>query len=217
MNYVAVLVVAAAMVSGAWGGPAPFLEMYTATGSGGAMLNVTSAQPDLKDAGFNDVTKSVCGIGLWFMYEDHDYSHWSKFEKTFASPTRTCMDLDSSQYNKVSSVRYVGLDDIDFPALTLYDDKDQEGGELLVVRDLDSLPHFGDKASSFAVVGPSSWTLYHDSHFEGGTACLVPSEVDGWFYGVWQDEDIEMNNDEVSSVRKGCHTDRVFKYQVPEH
>merc|ERR1719167_280153 len=217
MNYVAVLVVAA-VVGGVLGGEAPYLEMYTGSDSSGAMLKVTSAIEDLKDVGFGDVTRSVCGVGLWFMYEDAHYGKGSKWEQTFASPTRICMNLDSSRRDKVSSVRYAGLDDIDFPTLTMYEHNELEGSELLVVRDLDILPGgFNDKASSFAITGSSAWTIYHDDTYGGGSTCLQPAEDNGWYYGTWFEDDVDMNNDEVSSVKKGCHSDRVLKYQIPEH
>lgn len=61
---------------------------------------------------------------------------------------------------QVSSLRYAGMDDIDFPTLTLYHDKNQCGGEFLVLRDTDSLPDFNDKTTTFAVTGSSSWTVY---------------------------------------------------------
>ncbi|XP_037785615.1 uncharacterized protein LOC119581292 isoform X1 [Penaeus monodon] len=93
----------------------------------------------------------------------------------------------------------------------MYHDANQCGGELLVLRDLDTLLDFNDVASSFVVTGDSSWTVYHDAGYGGGGACLEPSADGGW-YGIWTTEEIGMSNGEVSSVRKGCHADKVFKY-----
>ncbi|XP_042855286.1 uncharacterized protein LOC122242129 [Penaeus japonicus] len=211
--WAAAVVFPASMVSG---GDAPMLELYTMTNNAGAMYTVTGPHHNLGDEGFNDVTRSICGVGVWFLYEDKDYSHNSKFVHTFASETYACEDLDSTQWDKVSSVRYAGMDDITFPTLTMYHDANQCGGELLVVRDLDTLPDFNDQATSFVVTGTSSWTVYTDSGYGGGGACLEPSSDGGW-YGVWNHEEIGMSNDEVSSVRKGCHTDRVFKYDPSAH
>ncbi|XP_047475948.1 uncharacterized protein LOC125029819 [Penaeus chinensis] len=215
----AIVAVAAAVALAAPGvsaGGTPMLELYTLTNSGGAMYTVTGPHHNLEDEGFNDVTRSICGVGIWFLYEDKDYSRHSTFVHSFVSDSYACEDLDSSQWDRVSSVRYAGLDDITFPTLTMYHDGRQCGGELLVLRDLDTLPDFNDVASSFVVTGDSSWTVYHDSGYGGGGACLEPSNDGGW-YGIWDSAEIGLSNDEVSSVRKGCFADKVFKYDPSAH
>ncbi|MDK2413349.1 beta/gamma crystallin-related protein, partial [Aphanizomenon sp. 202] len=110
MNRLKALVAVALAVAlagpGVSAGAAPKLELYTLTNSGGAMFTLTGPHHNLADEGFNDVTRSICGVGVWFLYEDKDYTKHSKFVHTFASATYACENLDSSQWDKVSSVRY---------------------------------------------------------------------------------------------------------------
>ncbi|XP_037785616.1 uncharacterized protein LOC119581292 isoform X2 [Penaeus monodon] len=75
--HVAVAAAVALAAPGVSAGAAPMLELYTLTNSGGAMLTVTGLWPG--EQGFIDVTRSICGVGVWFLYEDVDYSERSEF------------------------------------------------------------------------------------------------------------------------------------------
>merc|ERR1711962_696925 len=64
----------------------PFLELYTLTDAGGAMINLTDYNHDLSLIGFDNMIQSVCGQGVWLLYEDRNYNgesendweHWTE-------------------------------------------------------------------------------------------------------------------------------------------
>lgn len=56
--------------------------------------------------------------------------------------------------------------------------------------------------------------VYSDADYGGDSACMTPGEDGGWYYGVWTYSELNMKNDVVSSVRKGCHSDRVFEFDL---
>nr|XP_027237731.1 uncharacterized protein LOC113828874 [Penaeus vannamei] len=66
MNRLKALVAVALAVAlagpGVSAGAAPKLELYTLTNSGGAMFTLTGPHHNLADEGFNDVTRSICGV-----------------------------------------------------------------------------------------------------------------------------------------------------------
>ncbi|XP_047471692.1 uncharacterized protein LOC125027057 [Penaeus chinensis] len=188
----------------------PTLQLFTQTNSKGAVLTINRPYHNLGDVGFDDVTQSICGFGLWFLYANEGFSKKSDFVLQFASPSRHCKDLEFSQRDKVTSARYAGTEDFTHQTLTLYKDENQCGDEILVLKDNHYISHFNDEATSFAVTGNSNWTLYDDADFGGDSACLIPFDDAGWYYGVWNE--VGLGNDVVSSVKKGCHSDNIVKY-----
>merc|ERR1711962_1331975 len=72
----------------------PFLGIYTLTDGAGAWINLTDYVHDMNVVGFNAMVKSVCGRGVWLLYEDknynegwNDFSHWTDM---FVSGERSC-------------------------------------------------------------------------------------------------------------------------------
>ncbi|CAL4216047.1 unnamed protein product, partial [Meganyctiphanes norvegica] len=88
------------------GGPtdAPYLEMYTLADQGGAYHNMSRYCHDLTTCGFNDLTKSVCGNGVWMMYEEPNYNgdseeNWRWWSEVLIAPEYTCHNLPSTHHN----------------------------------------------------------------------------------------------------------------------
>ncbi|XP_047485309.1 uncharacterized protein LOC125036611 [Penaeus chinensis] len=194
-------------------GGSPNITLYSGTQQTGASLFLTTNNHDLRAVDFNDAAESLCGHGAWLLYENPSYQQ-SEFTHLFVSPGLECEDLSSSQRNKVTSLRYIGVGDLHIESLTLYHDYEGGGGELLLVRDDDYIRDFNDIASSLAVVGPSSWTLYEDPYFTGGSACVVPSLIEGSdvYFGYFSVGEVGFADNKLSSVRKGCYSTNVKVY-----
>nr|XP_045606690.1 gamma-crystallin D-like [Procambarus clarkii]XP_045606691.1 gamma-crystallin D-like [Procambarus clarkii] len=207
-----VVVVVATMVAtmSAACGP-PFLELYEERAHQNLLVNLTADTSELTNYG--DRTKSICGVGLWFLFEDPDYTVKSDFILDFSYGEYSCQDLDTASMDRVSSVRHAGAFDVCMDTLMLYHDKLQAGAQYLVFIDTENLDGvFNDVTTSLAITGVSCWTIYKDAGYSGTAACICPYDYDGWSYGLYEVSDINFPNDRVSSVRKGCHSRRVLKY-----
>ncbi|KAK7085870.1 hypothetical protein SK128_006193 [Halocaridina rubra] len=181
------------------------ITLYSGLDQTGASLLLLEPNHDLGTIGFEDVTKSICGYGAWLLYEDPNYSD-GQFTHLLVTPFYACENLPDTRQDKVSSVRFIGTGNFYNEVLTLYEHPEGAGGEYLVVRDEDNLFNFNDVTSTVAVTGNSSWTLYHDQYYEGSSVCVVPSNIENSdvFFGYFSIDDLGFQNDQVSSVRKGC-------------
>lgn len=152
----------------------PYLTLYSERNSQGTSFTLKRGSHYIRN--FDDKAKSICGVGVWFLYEDPDYAEKSTFVREFAFGVRTCQDLDSSMSSLVSSARYAGTQDIYEDSLTMYFHGDHKGPEYLVVRDIDFLREvFEDVASSFVITGSSSWTVHEHPDMTGKSACMEPT------------------------------------------
>merc|ERR1719187_2921678 len=53
-----------------------YLELYTMKNGEGATTTIQEYTHDLSDIGFDDLTKSVCGEGIWLLYNYHSYNNY---------------------------------------------------------------------------------------------------------------------------------------------
>merc|ERR1711942_438067 len=108
------------------------------------MTNITDYVHDLSIIGFDDLVQSVCGHGVWLLYEDYnyngdsnnDFSHWTE---EFTSHKYRCHNLPSTHFGALSSVRYAGSGDLAEDTLTLYHGYNYDGGEALFLKDEDDI------------------------------------------------------------------------------
>ncbi|CAL4136196.1 unnamed protein product, partial [Meganyctiphanes norvegica] len=83
-----------------------WLELYTLTDAGGAYMNTTQYLHDLREQGFNNMVKSVCGRGVWLLYEDrnmngmseNDWQHWTEM---YDFPVYMCHNMPSTHHDEV--------------------------------------------------------------------------------------------------------------------
>merc|ERR1711962_1259439 len=162
-----------------------YLELYTQKNGEGASITIEEYTHDLSDIGFDNLAKSVCGEGVWLMYNYHSYNnyHWQQtWTEVFAAADYSCHDLPVTHHNDMSSVRFAGTGDIN------------------------------DQASSLLVTGMSPWTVSEHS-YSGVAICLEPRMINGAYYGAWNVWDIGMPNNVMSSIRKGCYAEKTLKYE----
>merc|ERR1711942_429860 len=113
-----------------------------------------------------------------------------------------------------SSVRFAGTGDLADESATLYHGFFYMGGEDLIIRDMDELGDFEREASSMIVTGESPWTVYSEDYYEGIAVCLEPWNVGNDTYvGSFEVYTIGSSTNVVSSVKKGCHAEKIIKYQ----
>merc|ERR1712243_77036 len=192
-----------------------YLDLFTMKSGTGASTRIESYQHDLSDIGFDDLTKSVCGVGIWLLYNYHSYNNYHRqqtWTEVFASAQGSCHDLPVTHHNDLSSVRFAGTGDITEETLTVYHGMDWSQGEEMFIRDEDWFGDFNNQASSLLVTGPSPWTVYEHS-YSGVAICLEPRMINGIYYGAWNVWDIGMPNNVLSSIRKGCWAEKTLKYE----
>ncbi|CAL4066386.1 unnamed protein product [Meganyctiphanes norvegica] len=194
-----------------------YLEVYTLKDAGGAYTNFSSYQYDLDHVGWDNMVQSVCGTGVWLMYEnkgynsDHSQGHGSWVE-SFIAPEYMCHNLPSTHYHELSSLRYVGSGYLEDETVTLYHSWSYEGGEALFLKDEDDLSDMTDEVSSFIITGPSPWTFYEDPYYGGIAICVEPWNVgSGKYVGTFNVNDVGLPNNILSSIKKGCFAKTVVK------
>ncbi|CAL4246913.1 unnamed protein product, partial [Meganyctiphanes norvegica] len=81
------------------------LRLYTMEDGSGAWYDVDDFTHDLAPTGFSNIVKSVCGHGLWLLYENADYASGTIFNgawtQVFAHYDDTCVDLPETRHNQV--------------------------------------------------------------------------------------------------------------------
>jgi len=213
------------LVSGAWSQEKPWeISLHTLIDGGGAWHNVTEFTNDLNKVGFNDVTKSICGHGVWLYYSQLNYarSTWpfgDSWTEQFVHSEYKCHTLADSRQNQVSSVRFVGSGNFEDEILTLYNGQEFTAGEDVFIRNDDNLGVFSNTTESMIVVGESSWTIYATKYYQGEALCLDPSPMYnsigeiGLYYGAWEMSALSIPNNAISSLKKGCHAKRRVAYK----
>merc|ERR1711970_732863 len=186
--------------------PTNYIELYTAVDGGGASVSITEYQHDLGIIGFDDLTRSMCGQGVWILYEEKNYNwthhSWTNF---FASGDYSCDDLPVTWQNQGSSIRYAGTGELHDETITIYHSPDWAGGEIMFIREEPFLGDYNNEASSMIITGESAWTVYSHPGYHGDPVCLQPWPVgNGYYFGAWNVFDIGIPNNEISSVQKGC-------------
>merc|ERR1711970_611072 len=184
-----------------------YLEVYSGTGQEGASATVYDYNHNLADIGFDDLTSSVCGEGVWILYENMNYnnSHHHGWTQVFASGTYSCDNLPVTRENQASSVRYAGTGDLNDDTLTIYHSHNYGGGEVMFIREEPFLGDYNNEGSSLIITGESSWTVYEHPGYKGDAICLEPYPIGGdYSFGAWNVEDIGMTHNVISSVQKGC-------------
>merc|ERR1712042_130963 len=195
----------------------PFLELYTLEDGEGAFLNIADYVKNLDDVGFNDMIQSVCGQGVWLLYEDRDYNghswnDWEHWTELFMAGEYTCHNLPVTHQGELTSVRYAGSGELDDETLTLYHGYNWDGGEVLVVKDEDNLSDMNNKPSSLVITGCTPWTLYQHRYYEGYAICTESRDLgNGICGGAYNLETIGMPNNALSAVRKGCYAKKTIK------
>merc|ERR1719495_2890748 len=162
-----------------------YLELWTQTGGTGASITIQEYTHDLSDIGFDDLTQSVCGQGFWLLYGYYNYNdyHWQ------------------GVWTEIFAAA----------SHTCHDLPVTRHGDASSVR-FAGTGDFNNQASSLLVTGQSPWTVYEHS-YSGAAICLEPWEVNGAYYGAWNVWDIGMPNNVISSIRKGCFSEKTLKYQ----
>merc|ERR1711970_153062 len=194
----------------------PFLELYTLTDKGGAMINLTDYGHNLDTYGFDDMIQSYCGQGIWLLYEDRDYnghtgndfSHWTE---TFISGEYKCHNMPSTQHGQLSSLRYAGSGSLTDDTITLYHGFFFDGGEALFLKDEDNLSDMNNDPSSFVITGCTPWTLYQHRYYEGFAICVETWDIgNGICGGAFEVTEVGMPNNALSAIRKGCYSDKTI-------
>merc|ERR1711962_1264000 len=194
----------------------PFLELYTLTDAGGAMINLTDYNHDLSLIGFDNMIQSVCGQGVWLLYEDRNYNgesenDWEHWTEVFTSGTYTCHNLPSTHFGKLSSVRYAGSGDLAEDTLTLYHGYNFDGGEALFLKDEDDLADMNNEPSSLVITGCTAWTLYQHEYYQGITICAEVHPIGGDLCSAAYDlRDVGFPNNRLSSIRRGCYAEKTI-------
>merc|ERR1719369_554210 len=195
----------------------PFLELYTLTNSQGAMINVTGYMHNLDTVGFDNMIQSVCGRGVWLLYEDRDYNghsenDWEHWTEVFMSGEYSCHNLPSTHHGELTSVRYSGSGSLADDTLTLYHGYNYDGGEALFLKDQDFLSDMNNEPSSFIITGCTPWTLYEHRYYQGFSICAEPANIGNGICASAHDlTDIGMPNNVLSAIRKGCYSDKTIK------
>merc|ERR1712002_219710 len=109
----------------------------------------------------------------------------------------------------MSSVRFVGSGNFDDDILTMYNGQEFTGGEDIFIRNDDNLGVFSNTTESLIIVGQASWTIYSTKYYQGGAICLTPSPV---YNGAGELSSLNVPNNAISSVQKGCQGDTVYIY-----
>merc|ERR1719370_24233 len=195
------------------------VRLYTMPGGSGAYYDINDFTYDLESSGFNNIVKSVCGHGLWLLYENAEYASGTLFNsawtQVFAHYDDTCIDLPQPRQAQLSSLRYSGSGSFDDEILTLYMGRDFTGGEDMLIRSDDNLGEFSNQATSLVITGASPWTVYRDAWYGGVAMCLEPLAIVGadgiLYYGAWNVADLGIDNNQISSIQKGCHSSKVIK------
>ncbi|CAL4085299.1 unnamed protein product [Meganyctiphanes norvegica] len=176
------------------------------------MATVREYHHDLADIGFNDLTQSVCGQGVWMLYVNINYNHsrFHQWTNIFSSGTYDCNDLPVTQQGQASSVRYAGTGDLHDETLSVYHSHKYSGGEEMFIREEPFFGDYNNQGSSIIVTGESPWTLYSGPGYHGDGICITPWPIgDGYYFGAWNVEDVGIENNELSSLQKGCFSKKV--------
>ncbi|CAL4192645.1 unnamed protein product, partial [Meganyctiphanes norvegica] len=106
---------------------------------------------------------------------------------------------------QASSVRYAGTGNLDDETITIYHSPEYAGGEIMFIREEPFFGDYNNEASSMIITGETPWTVYSDPGYHGDSVCLQPWPIgNGQWFGAWNNRDIGMPNNEISSVQKGC-------------
>ncbi|CAL4120098.1 unnamed protein product [Meganyctiphanes norvegica] len=199
----------------------PFLELYTLTNSGGAMLNISDYNHNLETVGFDNMIQSICGQGVWLLYEDRDYNghsenDWEHWTEMFMSGERGCHNLPVTHHGELTSLRYAGPGELAKDSLTLYHGFNWDGAEALFLKDEDNLSDMNNEPSSLVITGCTPWTLYQHYYYEGYAICAESWPIgNGICAGAYDLTDIGMPNNALSSIRRGCYADKTIKPKRP--
>ncbi|CAL4135396.1 unnamed protein product [Meganyctiphanes norvegica] len=191
------------------------ITLYSEADNTGEQITFTSFSHDLSLDGFNDKTHSMCGVGAWILYKNEDYQYdENSWTTLFTAGQYKCYTLGASRAQQASSLRYVGSGDLDDQVLTIYYDYAWSGGEMTVIRDQDDLGGYGNHGASFTITGNGSWTVYSGVYFTGESLCVKPTAdpMSGKFFGAWDVRNLQLPADMISSIRKGCFSNRVVSY-----
>merc|ERR1711915_47403 len=85
--------------------------------------------------GFDDLTRSVCGQGVWILYENINYEAHRDWDDVIALSSYGCQDLPVTWHNQASSVRYAGTGDLEDETITVYHSHGYSGGEIMFIRE----------------------------------------------------------------------------------
>merc|ERR1711970_221468 len=155
--------------------------------------------------GWDNMVQSVCGLGVWLLYEnkgynhDHHHGHGHSWSEHFIAPEYKCHNLPSTHHHEMSSTRYVGTGYLDDETVTLYHSWSWEGGEAMFLKSEDDLSDMNDEVSSFIITGASPWTFYEDPYYGGIAICVEPHHVGNDKYvGVYDVNDVGLPNNILS-------------------
>ncbi|CAL4140337.1 unnamed protein product, partial [Meganyctiphanes norvegica] len=196
----------------------PYIELYSGTGQTGASVTITEYAHDLSILGWDDLARSFCAVGVWILYDNTNYNMnngpFSSWSEVTINAERGCHDIPVTHHGKLSSVRFSGSGDLRDETATMYHGYFFMGGEDLIIRDMDELGDFEREASSMIVTGESTWTVYSEEYYEGISICLEPWNIgNSQYVGAFEVNDIGMPNNVISSIKKGCFSKNVIKYQ----
>merc|ERR1719244_233832 len=195
------------------GAPAEnYLELYTQVEQVGASITITEYQHDLSVLGFDNLARSVCGQGVWILYAGVNYeAHRDGWDDVLAFSDYQCQNLPVTWQNEASSVRYAGTGDLDDETLTVYHGHSYSYGEIMFIREEPFFGDYNNEGSSLIITGESAWTVYSAPGYHGTGICVQPWPIgNGKFMGMWTVEDIGLENNEMSSLQKGCWSSKII-------
>ncbi|XP_018017211.1 uncharacterized protein LOC108673845 [Hyalella azteca] len=191
-----------------------YLIGYSEPYSTGVSYTFTEYVPDLSVVMMDDIIDSVCGTGLWILYDSINYD--SNHEVCVYEGVNGCGTWDTFCWNVGSSLRYAGSPSgINNDYYNLYKGTTLRGEEFRGATDAADLGIFDLTISSLVVTGQSAWTFYEGLNFSGSAVCVYADQhisnngTDLDFIHVLALSEIGLPNNSIRSVKRGCHAERV--------
>ena len=155
----------------------------------------------------DDRVESCCFTGIWILYAEQKYNIASPGASNwYGYGSGLCFDTPGAFRNVASSLRYTGApDDMYHDTVNIYFSEHFNGDEEYTYTDRPQL-NYDNRALSLIVTGCSSWTLYTERSYQGGSVCVGPgdSSCSPGFYPT--SSSLGLVAGSLSSLRRGCYS-----------
>jgi len=161
------------------------------------------------DERFYDEISSVCGTGLWLLYNENNFANHEKIHYGYhIAMVDGCSELYPEMDNKVRSVRFAGDTwTLNRPVVNLYEDVNFAGLEYLSHVNMSDVKATFSDTKSVIVTGTSSWTIYEEAGYTGSCVCMTPSHhVSSGDVSLDYVTAKSLRISGVGSIREGCDT-----------
>ncbi|XP_018024688.1 uncharacterized protein LOC108680386 [Hyalella azteca] len=194
-----------------------YFHGYAESNQGGVNYDFLTYSPDLSLVNMDNAIKSACQIGLWILYDNIEYNHYTSGTVCYGLAVDTCFELPSLCSAQTSSLRFAGSPyGLNEPYFNLYEGKDFQGIEFRGNHTTSSVAFLDMDVSSLIITGVDGWTLFTGPEFTGGSVCAIPDILfqgaDGTVinYGTFSTlSDLSLADNSIRSLKQGCHSDTV--------